>query len=115
MKVVIIESPLQGDYERNIKYARACVRDSLLRGESPLASHLLYNQPGILDDTNPEERRIGILAGLEWSDVADFKAVYTDLGISPGMKLGIDKAQRNAMRIEYRTLGGKEWETESGS
>jgi hypothetical protein len=51
MKKVIIESPFAGDVKKNIEYARKCMRDSLLRGEAPLASHLLYTQDGILDDT----------------------------------------------------------------
>ena len=29
MKKVIIESPYAGDIERNIKYARVCLKDSL--------------------------------------------------------------------------------------
>lgn len=49
MRRVILESPFAGHVESNIEYARACIRDSLLRGEAPLASHLLYTQPGILD------------------------------------------------------------------
>ena len=62
---VILESPFAGDIERNIKYARLCVRDSLLRGESPIASHLLYTQEGILNDEIESERMHGINAGLE--------------------------------------------------
>ena len=41
-----------------------CLRDSLLRGEGPITSHLLYTQPGVLDDQIPEERQMGIDAGL---------------------------------------------------
>ena len=41
-------------------YARACVADCLRRGEAPIASHLLYTQPGVLDDDVPEERAQGI-------------------------------------------------------
>jgi hypothetical protein len=41
----------------------------LLRGESPIASHLLYTQPGILKDDVPEERPLGIEAGLAWRSV----------------------------------------------
>lgn len=41
---VLVESPFKGkDYSetaRNIYYARLCVRDSILRNEAPLASHL---------------------------------------------------------------------------
>ena len=44
---VILESPYAGDIERNVKYARMAVRDSLSRGEAPIASHLLYTQEGI--------------------------------------------------------------------
>ena len=42
MRLVIIESPYAGDIEANVVSARACVRDSLSRGEAPIASHLLY-------------------------------------------------------------------------
>ena len=50
LRRVILESPYAGDIERNVAYARAAMRDSLLRGEAPIASHLLYTQPGVLDD-----------------------------------------------------------------
>jgi hypothetical protein len=46
MRRVIIESPYSGDVETNVAYARAALRDCLSRGEAPLASHLLYTQPG---------------------------------------------------------------------
>ena len=46
MRQVIFESPYAGNVEENVAYARAAVRDSLLRGELPIASHLLYTQPG---------------------------------------------------------------------
>lgn len=45
MRLVILESPYAGNIEKNVAYARACVRDSLSRGEAPIASHLLYTQP----------------------------------------------------------------------
>ena len=80
MRKVIIESPFAGDVEANIEYARRCVRDSVLRGEAPIASHLLLTQPGILNDDIPEERQLGIDAGLAWREVADASIVYTDRG-----------------------------------
>jgi hypothetical protein len=70
MKLVILESPYAGDVETNTTYARACVRDSLSRGEAPLASHLLYTQPGILRDDVPDERQRGMDAGLAWGGQA---------------------------------------------
>ena len=104
MRKVILESPYAGDIEANIAYARACVRDSLSRGEAPIASHLLYTQPGILRDEVPEERTWGINAGLIWGDAADATVVYTDRGISRGMQYGIDHAKEMGRPVEYRTL-----------
>lgn len=101
MKLVIVESPLAGDYEANRAYARACVYDSLMRGEAPLASHLLYTQ--MLDDKIPAERTLGIEAGLAWGRKADLTAVYTDRGISSGMQLGIDRAKAEGRPVEYRS------------
>lgn len=104
MRRVIIESPYAGDVERNEQYARACMADCLKRGESPYASHLLYTQPGVLDDTIPEERQLGIDAGLTWGDVADAVVVYTDLGVSGGMRYGIERHEAAGRTVEYRRL-----------
>lgn len=106
-RLVIIESPFAGDVEKNTRYARACVRDSLLRGEAPIASHLLYTQEGILNDDVPAERQHGIDAGLAWRTVAQASVVYTDLGISKGMEYGIKAAQDAGVPVEYRKL--EEW------
>jgi len=106
MRLVIIESPYAGDVEANVLYARRCVRDSLLRGEALIASHLLYTQDGILDDDIPAERLRGIDAGLAWRAVTECTVVYTDRGISVGMQYGIDAAEKSNIPVEYRTLGG---------
>jgi len=106
MRLVILESPYAGDVVANETYARACVRDSLSRGEAPIASHLLYTQPGILNDLDPEERAWGINAGLAWGSVAQATVVYVDRGISKGMHFGIDRAIAEGRPIERRTLGG---------
>lgn len=104
MRLVILESPFAGDVDRNIEYARRCVRDSLARGEAPIASHLLYTQPGILNDDDPLERKWGIDAGLSWMRVAEASVVYTDLGISRGMEYGIAAAKAAGIPVEYRRL-----------
>ena len=104
MRLVILESPYTGDIERNTVYARACVRDCLQRGEAPIASHLLYTQPGVLNDAAPDERAWGIKAGLAWLSKADASVVYTDLGTSNGMKHGIAMAERAGLRVDIRTL-----------
>lgn len=105
MKLTIVETPYAGDIERNISYARACLRDSLLRNEAPIASHLLYTQPGVFDDDNPQERQTGIDAGLAWVRVADRTVVYTDHGITPGMQQGIERSHKEGRRVIYRKLG----------
>lgn len=111
MILVIIESPYAGDTVRNIAYARACVRDSVLRGEAPIASHLLYTQPGVLDDNNKDERQLGIDAGLAWRRVAEKTVVYEDYGITNGMLYGIRLAEQSHGQIEYRLLGPK-WDSD---
>jgi len=107
MKLIYLESPFAGEVCRNIKYARAAMADSLRRGEFPFASHLLYTQEGILDDTIPEERKMGMEAGFAFAKKCDASVFYTDLGISDGMKEGIERAKEAGREIEYRTL--PEW------
>lgn len=115
MRLVILESPYAGKSRfalirwfqrlRNIAYARACIRDSLSRGEAPIASHLLYTQPGILDDDVPHERQWGIDAGLAWKAVAHASVIYTDLGLTRGMEYGIKAAEAAGVTVEYREIG----------
>ena len=104
--LVLIESPYAGDVARNERYARACLADSLARGEAPFASHLLYTQPGVLDDTDPAERHQGIQAGLAWGANATLTAVYDDLGITEGMRQGIARAKAEGRPVEVRQLAG---------
>ena len=112
MRRVIVESPYAANslntVERHVAYARACLADCLKRGEAPFASHLLYAQPGVLDDAIAEERSLGIKAGFAWRDVADATVVYGDLGMSWGMTQGIEDAQMKGRPVNYRMLGG-EW------
>jgi hypothetical protein len=83
--------------------------DSLLRGESPFLSHLLYTQ--VLDDTVPEERTMGFAAAQAWYKKVDKVIIYTDLGVSPGMSAGVTVAQYANVPVEYRKLG-ENWENE---
>ena len=101
---VVIESPLAGDTEANIAYAKRCMLDCLRRGEAPYASHLLYAQPGILDDLKHNERALGIEAGLVWCKSAEKIAVYVDRGISTGMRLGITSGRIRGIPIEIRAI-----------
>lgn len=108
MKKVIIESPYGGTREineRNLTYVRRCMADCFFRGESPYASHALYTQPGVLDDNNPDEREKWIRAGFLWRQFAEKTIVYTDYGISSGMRLGIRDSEELNIPVEYREIG----------
>lgn len=104
MKLVVLESPFAGNVARNVAYAKMCLKDCLDRGEAPIASHLLFTQPGILDDNKPEERKLGIEAGLAWYDAADLVVFYTDFGISNGMKGAMDRSAQKEIPVEARNL-----------
>lgn len=100
---VAVESPFKGtdgNYQRNTAYARACMLDSLRRGEAPLPPHCLF--PLVLDDKDPAEREMGISAGLAWSACAELVAVYRDLGVTEGMLRAIDHALEFGIRVEFR-------------
>ncbi len=103
MNRVIIESPFAGDVQVNVAYAQAALRDSLFRGEAPIASHLLYTQ--VLDDLSPEQRRVGVDAGLAWMNAAFAVVLYTDLGISPGMKASAEFADSLGVPVISRSIG----------
>jgi len=87
--LVILESPYAGDVKKNLEYARACMRDCFMRDEIPV------------------ERALGIAAGFVWRKFADKTVVYTDLGITPGMRKGINNARELGQEIELRSLYGK--------
>lgn len=90
---VILESPYTGrtpaEIYLNICYGRLCMSDCLRRGDAPFASHLLYTQPTVLRDGKPEERRRGMHAGFSYRTIIKVSVVYTDLGVSDGMREGL--------------------------
>jgi LDH2 family malate/lactate/ureidoglycolate dehydrogenase len=77
----------------------------LQRDEAPIASHLLFTQPGILRDDIPEERKRGVAAGRAWLEVADAMVAYADHGMSPGMADAIDEANRKGISVLMRFIG----------
>ena len=108
MRRVILESPFAGNVIGrwvNRRYARKCLKHSLDKGEAPLASHLLY--PQALNDSNEDDRRKGIAAGLSWVHHAEATVVYVDRGITQGMMAGIDAAEAQGVPVEYRALDPK--------
>lgn len=110
---VILETPYSGDIEVNESYARQCMRDCLARGEAPFASHMLYTQPGVLRDDVPLERELVIRAGFAWRELAEYTVVYTDMGISRGMRQGIDNARVKNLKVIFRRLNNYRHEFKS--
>lgn len=110
MRRVIVESPFGNTdpsvVEENILYARKAVRDCVLNDEAPIASHLLFTQEGILCDEVPEERKLGIEAGLAWRYVADLTAFYTDRNWSKGMLVALHKCIKEMREFELRSIIG---------
>lgn len=105
MKCVILESPYAGNVPLHLRYLRACMRDCLLRFETPYASHHLYTAPGVLRDEVPEERELGINAGFAWRPYAALTVFYTDLGLSGGMVRALEVCRIKMLPYEQRFLG----------
>lgn len=105
MRLVVLESPFRGGGDEAIAYAKRAIHDALMRGEAPIASHLLFTQPGILDDEVPGERALGIEAGLAWYRVAQACVAYVDHGVSAGMRQGMERARSHGVEVELRRIG----------
>tara|TARA_R110002020_G_scaffold34847_2_gene105765 strand:+ start:3421 stop:3648 length:228 start_codon:yes stop_codon:yes gene_type:complete len=58
----------------------------------------------VLDDNISEQRKLGMDLALGWYDVADICAVYTDYGISDGMRRGIEYAESIGLATEERSI-----------
>lgn len=114
---VVIESPFgtrpdgsrasPDEVQRNLRYLAACIRDSFARGEAPFASHGIY--PMALDGRDADQRKLGMEAGFAWGRFAAVRVFYMDLGVTPGMKAGLLRANEMQQDVEERLLGG-EWE-----
>lgn len=104
---VILESPFAPanglTVDDHVLYAIAAMGDCLQRGEAPLAFHLLYTQA--LDDTDHDQRSLGLEASRLWYRSAQAVVMYMDLGKSAGMAQGEALALRIGVPVEKRELG----------
>jgi hypothetical protein len=104
---VCVESPFHADdpdvFARNIEYAEACMWHSLGLGEAPWLGHLLY--PRVLDDHEPRDRELGIAAHCAWLAASELVAVYTDFGITPGMRAALTIAAAARIPVVMRRIG----------
>lgn len=101
--VVYIASPLSGDVEQNLQFARQACRYAISQGVTPFAPHLLYTQ--MLDDSDPEERRLGIDMGNRMLRLCDELWLCGDR-ISPGMAGEKEMAER--LGIHVRSVSTEE-------
>lgn len=91
MKLIYVASPYAGDIEQNTEFAKRACRHVINEGHAFFAPHLLY--PQLLDDSNPQERQVGLDMGLAMLPRCDELWCYGDR-ISHGMHLEIEEACR---------------------
>jgi hypothetical protein len=103
-KIVVIESPFAGDVAANKAYLQRCIRDCLARAESPYASHQMLTEA--LDDSVPEQRALGIGAGLAFRLLAPNRVFYIDRGWSRGMLAARKLYESELLPFEIRSLDG---------
>ena len=105
-RLVIVESPFRATEHRTAaqhrEFLRCALADCIRRGESPFASHHLT--PEVLHDDSPFERALGIHLGLAWGAHADLIAVYSQLGVSAGMRQAIIHYKASGKQIEWREI-----------
>ena len=104
-KLVVIESPYAGDIERNLTYASRAMAWAIERSMAPIASHLLYTQPGILDDAKPDQRTLGMFLGYEWMKQAHEVYFFEDYGWSSGMVQAKHMAALLGKRVRTIQIG----------
>lgn len=112
--LVYIASPLSGDVEQNLEFARKACRFAIEREVTPFAPHLLYTQ--MLDDSSPADRQLGIDMGNQMLELCDELWLCGDR-ISEGManekelaeQLGISIHQINAediLEVDFEATKG---------
>lgn len=99
MRKVFVSHPLSGNVEGNITSALRWVRLALLEGHIPFAPYIPYARA--LDDSDEDERWIGMRRGLEVLIVCDELWVCGD-DITTGMGEEIYRAQTYNIPIRYR-------------
>ena len=95
--LVFICSPYAGDVARNIENARRYCGFAVKQGAIPVAPHLHY--PQFLDDTDNEQRELGLFFGMVWLRKCDALWFFGDR-ISDGMKREIQAARRHGLQIK---------------
>lgn len=98
--IVYICSPFAGEVEANIEAARRYSRFAVDAGYIPFAPHLLF--PQFLDDTNPDERQLGLFFGNAMMSKCSEIWVFGNR-VSAGMQAEINRAKWKNYRLRYFT------------
>jgi len=104
---VVLESPFRSTetttIEQNRCYLGHCLEDCRSRREIWYASHA-----GLTGEDDDElVRLIGIRDGWTIGETMEYCVVYSDLGVTPGMKMSIDHYSAKGMEIKWRRLDPK--------
>ena len=97
MKKVYICSPLGGNVEENIENAKQYAKYALLCGMAPVVPHFYAL---CLDDHKPDERAMGIAAGMSLLWFCDELWVFGDV-ITEGMQREIHFCRQLNIKIRY--------------
>jgi hypothetical protein len=95
----------------NRRYAKLCLRDALLRGEHPYASHVLFDVPAEQGKLREREARACMRSGTAWGAHGEVRAYYIDRGLSAEMRAAMRDSDLLAssdawpcQHVEFRTL-----------
>lgn len=118
-RLVYICSPCRGEMEKNIIKAQGYCRETaeLWPDVVPIAPHVYCTQ--FLDDTNPDERAVGMDMGISLLSICDEIWVYGIDNPSEGMKTEIAYAEEHGILVRdavevYRNKGEKQPDNELG-
>lgn len=81
----------QEKINENIEFIKKFARRVVLDGNYPYISHLVF--PQFLDDNNPQERELGLMAGLAFLELCHEVWVCGDI-ISNGMKQELEYLEK---------------------
>lgn len=104
--VVCLESPYRSSdvysREQHRDYYFLCLEDCAKRDEAAFSGHFHFTE--ILDDEDPRERAHGFAMHFALMQKCDKVVVYSDFGVSPGMKEGMAEAKKLGKPIEWRKI-----------
>ena len=103
MRKVFICAPYRGDVESNVEKAKGHARFAAHCGYCPVVPHLMF--PQFLDDSNPEERILGITLGVELMKICDEVWIFGST-ISNGMAFELEHASKLGIPVRLYSDDG---------